>query len=194
MADLRYDYSQTIEQPAAALEAEVIASTLEKHLIAGSTQLAQTRHEVGEPKASYAARMCYRGQIHTLRVAIEANWKGAQIADAFEAAYEAEFGSRLEDVPPVVVALETTVFASHEFLDSSSDQPEMPRKAEATAWRDVFFEDWSKTAIFDRSELCPGMYFDGPAVIEQADATTIVEPGMTARVDSFGNLLIEMSE
>ena len=42
-----------------------------------------------------------------------------------------------------------------------------------------------------RALLRPGDAFDGPAVVEQYDATTYVAPGWTARVDGFGNLVME---
>ena len=40
--------------------------------------------------------------------------------------------------------------------------------------------------------VAPGMQFDGPAIVEQNDTTTVVEPGMVTRVDAFGNLLVEV--
>ena len=48
-------------------------------------------------------------------------------------------------------------------------------------------------AIYRRGDLKPGMTFVGPAIVEQDDATTVVEPGMTTRVDAVGNLLVELS-
>ena len=47
------------------------------------------------------------------------------------------------------------------------------------------------TPVYDRGALRPGDAFDGPAVIEQYDATTYVAPGWHARVDGFGNLMME---
>jgi N-methylhydantoinase A len=47
------------------------------------------------------------------------------------------------------------------------------------------------TPVYGRTELRPGDAFDGPAVIEQYDATTYVGPGWHARVDGFGNLVME---
>ena len=32
---------------------------------------------------------------------------------------------------------------------------------------------------------------NGPAIVEQMDATTLVPPGMTARVDAWLNLILE---
>ncbi len=47
------------------------------------------------------------------------------------------------------------------------------------------------TPVYGRAHLRPGDVFDGPAVVEQYDATTYVAPGWAARVDGFGNLVME---
>ncbi len=45
--------------------------------------------------------------------------------------------------------------------------------------------------IYDRALLRAGNRFTGPAIVEQMDATTIVLPGMTARVEPYLNLILE---
>ena len=35
-----------------------------------------------------------------------------------------------------------------------------------------------------------GATIDGPALLEQPDSTVFVDPGLRARVDAFGNLVI----
>ena len=37
------------------------------------------------------------------------------------------------------------------------------------------------------------MVLTGPAIVEQPDTTTVIEPGMHARVDAYGNLLVEVA-
>ncbi|MCG8543442.1 MAG: hydantoinase/oxoprolinase family protein, partial [Alphaproteobacteria bacterium] len=49
------------------------------------------------------------------------------------------------------------------------------------------------TPVYDRSALRPGHVIDGPAVIEQLDATSLVFPGDRARVDRHLNLMIELT-
>src|SRR5262249_38701450 len=59
--------------------------------------------------------------------------------------------------------------------------------------RPVYFEStkgFVETAVLERSRLAPGTSLTGPAVIEQIDCTTVIEPGHTASVDDHGNLLI----
>jgi N-methylhydantoinase A len=45
--------------------------------------------------------------------------------------------------------------------------------------------------IYERTLLAAGNRIGGPAVIEQMDATTLLLPGMQARVDSTLNLMLE---
>ena len=47
------------------------------------------------------------------------------------------------------------------------------------------------TPIYARDALRPGNHFAGPAIVEQMDATTLVPPGTTARVDAYLNLILE---
>jgi N-methylhydantoinase A len=45
--------------------------------------------------------------------------------------------------------------------------------------------------VYARERLRAGHCFAGPAIVEQYDATTVVCPGQTVRVDVVGNLLVE---
>jgi N-methylhydantoinase A len=44
--------------------------------------------------------------------------------------------------------------------------------------------------VYERSRIVPGTSIEGPAIIEQADTTTVIEPGWTAVVDTGGNLVM----
>ena len=48
-----------------------------------------------------------------------------------------------------------------------------------------------ETPVYGRAALRPGDAFDGPAVVEQYDATTYVAPAWRARVDGYDNLVLE---
>ena len=68
-----------------------------------------------------------------------------------------------------------------------------PTRATPSGTRPVYFGGWMDTPIYDRATLRPGAAFTGPAIVEQADTTSVIEPGMAARVDPFGNILVEMA-
>jgi N-methylhydantoinase A len=44
--------------------------------------------------------------------------------------------------------------------------------------------------VYQRERLDVGIVFDGPAIVDQLDATTVIPPGHGARVDEFKNILI----
>jgi N-methylhydantoinase A len=48
----------------------------------------------------------------------------------------------------------------------------------------------AEATLYDRARLVLGTELEGPAVVEQFDATTVVPAGWRARVDSYGNLII----
>jgi N-methylhydantoinase A len=62
-----------------------------------------------------------------------------------------------------------------------------------TGTRQVFFDDWADTAVYDRALLGAGDVVEGPAVFEEFSSTVPLHPGFTARVDTFGNLIITRS-
>jgi N-methylhydantoinase A len=49
-------------------------------------------------------------------------------------------------------------------------------------------------AIYDRGKLLAGDQFEGPAVVQQFDSTTVILAGMSCRVDPWGNLIIETGD
>jgi N-methylhydantoinase A len=63
-----------------------------------------------------------------------------------------------------------------------------------TGTRQVYFEQAGgtvETPCYTRDRLAPGMVFQGPAIVDQDDTTTVVFPTFRARVDTAGNLILE---
>jgi len=64
------------------------------------------------------------------------------------------------------------------------------RKGRRKVWfRDAGFID---TAVYERGKLPAGAAFDGPAIVEQPDTTTVMPPGTHCTVDKWGNLVIKV--
>ncbi len=53
---------------------------------------------------------------------------------------------------------------------------------------------WREVPLFERAHLQAGGFFDGPAIVVEANATTVVDPGWRAGVTADGNLLLERHE
>ena len=59
--------------------------------------------------------------------------------------------------------------------------------------RPAYFAEVGKfkdTPVYDRNRLPLGESFEGPAIVEQPDTTTVIYPGHVAAVDTFGNLVV----
>ena len=115
--------------------------------------------------------------------------------EAFHARHEQRYGfsarrDPVEIVTARVVAIGTTPKPRLSAAAAPSGRAPEPRALRER--RDVFdgtaFVD---TPVYGRAHLRPGDVFDGPAVVEQYDATTYVAPDWSARVDAYGNLVLE---
>ena len=60
--------------------------------------------------------------------------------------------------------------------------------------RTVYFDgEGTDTPVYERNELPAGASFEGPAVIDQLDTTTLVPPGVKAEVDEYLNIVMEVN-
>ena len=59
--------------------------------------------------------------------------------------------------------------------------------------RDAIRDHEDALTCYARDRLAPGNVFQGPAIVEQMDTTTLIPPGVTARVDTIDNLILELS-
>jgi N-methylhydantoinase A len=113
----------------------------------------------------------------------------------FDEVHERHFGSRAEDQKVEVVnyRLTTKVLVPKPAVTESPMRPELAAEA-VKAHRHAYFDGWCDCPIYDRARLVSGNRLRGPAIIEQMDSTTLVHPGQEARIDGFGNIIIEIGE
>jgi N-methylhydantoinase A len=193
IADIRYDLSQTVERRTADLRGDDIAAILAAQASEARARLQASETPIADTVLSHAAEMSYAGQIHTLRVPIEPDWSPARMAEAFAEVYRREYGNTLGDIPAMVVSLKTVIRGVRTGQQARPPAAMDPMPASPSAIRPVYFGAWLDTPVFQRASLRPGHTFSGPAIIEQADTTSVIEPGMTARVDAFHNILVEIA-
>jgi len=193
VADIRHDLSLTLERPVAELDAGEVHGVLARQRGEGEARLAESGAALESVVVAHAAEMSYVGQIHTLRVAIESAWTLERIVEAFEAVYRAEYGNTLGDIPKTIVSLKTVVSGVRAKPDARPRPVGPARAATPASHRDVYFGGWIRTPIYGRGDLEPGMTFQGPAIVEQGDTTSVIEPGMTALVDALDNILVELA-
>jgi N-methylhydantoinase A len=117
---------------------------------------------------------------------------------AFDAEHDQRYGQaapdeRLEivNVRLVVTAGRPDTLAEHWLVE-----PWRPEAPAAESFRDVIFRDAAQpvsTRIVWRPSLPAGARIEGPAVIEEPNATTLIHPGDVATVSEAGHLIIDIA-
>jgi N-methylhydantoinase A len=115
------------------------------------------------------------------------------IRAAFETAYGKAFSRLLPGVPIRIVTLKVAAIGRRPAFDLKALAPtsvgstETARRGTRAVW---FHGGLTETSIWARLELPVGSVVSGPAILEQPDSTIVVEPGLIATTDAFGNLII----
>ena len=195
VADLRHDYVRTVNKPLSALDDATVARIYAEQSAEGEATIGREGVPVRELRRVHTADMQFQGQSHILSVGVDRPDIGiAGLHKAFAAAYFRRFGIELSEIPPVLVNLHTAVIGvrpeiSLAALAATERAPTL--KAAQVGERRVWFTDgWHATPIYAREKLPLDAVFKGPAILEQLDCTTVVEPGDKVRQDKLGNLLI----
>jgi len=195
VADLRQDLVNTVNAPLATLDMAVVKSTLEAQRAHGEAVNAAERDEIIETVVLHGADMQFRGQTHLIRVAIPSPAVTREELQAlFEAAYFARFRVRLPEIRAVLVNLVTSVIGRRRgfALAGLAGTAEGPARIGV---REVYADGrWHAAAVYARERLRPDDRIEGPAVVQQIDATTVIEPGAVAVVDGIGNLRIKVGK
>ena len=179
------------------------AAGLERRLREGSEKtsavIAAAGIAVERVDVQHELDMHYLGQTHTIAVPLGVTAPGAapalsedRVRAAFEAAYEASFGRLLGGLPIAIASLRVSAIGHRPAFDASLFAPDPTASLEEARLgsRQVWFDgDWHDTRVWSRLDLPAGAEIEGPAILEQGDATTVIEPGLSGRVDPLGNVI-----
>jgi N-methylhydantoinase A len=146
-----------------------------------------------------SADLRYHGQSFELPVTGPARvpvglptWSGC--ADEFHAMHERAYGYAAQDDPVELVNVRLAAIG----VTPKPRRAPLPEGGSSAApavkgRRDVWFAEAGgvrPTLVLDRGKLLRGNVIDGPAIIEEPDASTLVHPGWTATVDEHANLVL----
>ena len=146
------------------------------------------------------ADMRYSGQGHEINIEIPSGKLGPnsipKIERAFKEEYELRYGRAIENMSLETVTWRVLVQGPNPSVklkwerDSAND--ENPLKGE----RPVYFPDTGTTPlmspVYDRYLLKSGDQFDGPAIIEERESTTVIGPNSRISIDHHGNIIIDL--
>ena len=188
--DLRHDLVRTVLEPLDATDAAW----------AGARYLEMQREieailpAVGAPVMHRAADLRYLGQEHTVTVTVGdlADWPG--LRGRFDEAHHRAYGYAAGDVPVQLINLRLAVTYPLE-------RPRLPVHSAATHGAPAFetrkiYSVLAREAIehrvFPRAALRAGHRIEGPASVEEAGTTTLIDAGDVLTVEPHGCLLVDV--
>jgi len=184
LADLVKDYSRTVMLPAplrARARDELQAEGLDESDI--------------DLLPALDVRYC--GQSYELTIPLTDS--GVGFVERFHEAHQRRFSYASEEEPVEVVNLRLTAvgrtakprFAPQPVEDLDPRRAQIGHKAVYFVAPELGWVRSFPAALYARERLRPGNMVVGPAIVFQFDTTTVVPPDWVARVDGWGNLVIE---
>ncbi|MBH61486.1 MAG: hydantoinase [Alphaproteobacteria bacterium] len=193
VADVRHDYVNTVNAPLDVLDMDQFTSILDAQVKEGRETIEREGVEVEDLQFIHDADMQFVGQSHILTVPLPSTGVSRdELRKLFEEVYWERFAVDLPEIKAALVNLHTAVIGRRKSTDLSSLAPREGNGGDAVvATRNVWYQSgWQETPIYHRDNLPPGSEFDGPAIVEQLDTTTVIEPDCRVTVDSDGNLIV----
>jgi len=114
----------------------------------------------------------------------------AQMLAQFEAAYRQQFSFLMPDRPLIVEAVAVEAISQGEVITDPPCGDRAPGRPLETV-RMFSGGKWHEAPLYRREALAPGQRLEGPAIIAEANATTVVEPEWRATVTALDHLVLE---
>ena len=147
-----------------------------------------------------SADMRYVGQGYDITVPLEAaSLQGAMaenIRAGFNAGYRQLYGRVFDELEIELMSLRVTAFAPGKSFTDRSKAKEGGRGEPPFECRDAYCPVAGKYVshkVYKRGDLYEGVALRGPAIVEEAESTTIVNDGSHATVDASGSLVVYLS-
>ncbi len=191
-ADLFHDYTSPIIEDTEEADPAQLEKLYREMEIEGEATLSQ--ESIPETRRSQRRTLDirYRGQGYELNIETRKPVTRSSIAEsvkAFHAKHREVYGYSAEEEPTEIINAKLRVIGLLE-------KPTLKHRTENRSdhppdHRDVYYENtdkWTETEVHRRTAL-NGLR-EGPAIIEQYDATTIVYPNWSYAPDKYGNLIL----
>jgi N-methylhydantoinase A len=194
LAPAAYDITRTRKVPLKGADFCALADEVAAIRRDIAARLAEV--ETSAPRFEVTLGLGYIGQSYYVPVAVDAARLGTLtredlLAD-FAAAYRGRYGHYYDDVPVELVNVHVTGVAgadSHAMPAVAANGGDVAAAVRGTrAAFSAVRRDFATFAVYQRDLLRPGMRFNGPALVEEDSATTVVDADARVSVDRYGSL------
>jgi 5-oxoprolinase (ATP-hydrolysing) len=111
----------------------------------------------------------------------------AELRAEFEAGYKQRFAFLMPDRPLVIEAVSVEAVGPgerHEAPVAAANATRHVPRADARVR--IYHDGWLDAGLYVRDSLAPGATIDGPAIIAEKNATTVIDPGWQAALTASG--------
>jgi 5-oxoprolinase (ATP-hydrolysing) len=191
LADLRVIYEKAIEAPLAPALIDELAVALDALERDGREDIGEQGIEADSIHVTRTVRLRYEGTNAPLAVG-SADLDG--LVAGFEAAHRRRFGFVSPDKALIVEAVSVETVGATERVEDLAFEPgtSEPETPDPVTRVRMYSDGAEQEApLYRRERLSPGQRIEGPAVVIEANATTVVEAGWRAVITAHNYLVLE---
>ncbi len=200
VADLRQDFTKTLNMPIDNLNIQNLHSLFNDQEKKGIELIKKQGLELTNISSSFSIDMQFIGQTHILRIDLPNSYPDLDyLQKSFEKSYLKRFKVKLSEIKANIVNVNTTVQGHKVPFDISLLNNKLDKLLNLNdallEYREVYFKDkFLNTPIYSRDRMPFEFEIKGPAIIEQMDTTTLIEPEDRVYGDNLGNMFIEVGD
>ena len=195
VSPVRIDLARSMPRLLASIDVDERDALLDELRAEGSRVLSAAGVAADSVKFRYGIDARYAGQGNEITV-----WLGEgpvwpvddeAVFERFAHEYRTIYGLTIPDVGVEVVTWRLSAYADADSVAPIATSA-ASGDAEATSHRDVVFGRSlvaESVAVYNRSDLGPGMSFPGPAIIEERETTIVIRPGWIVEVAFDGSVI-----
>src|SRR2546428_805578 len=183
ISPIQLAYSQTVVRPIERAKA-IIERTIRSFESRARAVFRQHGLDIRKAVLTGSADLRYHGQSYEINVPLRGN-----LAAAFRREHRRRFGYAATKEPIELVTIRLIGRIPRIVAGPAVSAAPAPR----VSTRQVLFEDgWTIAPGFERTSLKPGFEAEGPAIVPEDGATTLVPPEARFRIGSRGTLEIQV--
>ncbi len=197
LVDIRHDLAQSYLMPASKADASDIEAKFTEMEDEARKRLETEGVDPKDMVLQRAVDMMYEGQWRSLTVSVGAPFTSVDDAvEAFHRDHEREYAFRRDDAAIDLFRLNLTAIGVTQKAELQRHEKTGAAPV-ASATRPVAFDgedEQIETPIYQHEDLAAGATFQGPAIVEQLDSTTVIPPDVRVEVDEWHNIRIYVAE
>ncbi len=198
VSPVRIDLARSLPRPLATVDPAERDGLLDELRAEGRRVLSAAGVPDGAVQFRYGIDARYAGQGNEITIWVGGGdqWPATldEVRTSFDAEYSRIYGMTIPDVEIEAVTWRLSALAASTSVEPDASLHAASGSPTPVAHRPMTFVRGQKqidTPVYRRADLGAGARFDGPAVVEERETTSVIRPGWSVEVASDGSLIAE---